>query len=345
MSEACAAVQRGLEPYLCHAWQQPVQVDKVRQIPGGASRETFRFQAQVDGQSSGFVLRRDPPTSLIDTERRHEYLTYAAVFGSGVPVPEPILLEEDASVLGGAFSIMREVPGCEASPSLLADQSYDAVREQIGQQAWTLLGELARMDARQLELEHLQVPQHSARVALDYWAGVIRSDQLHPHPVAEATIRWLEKNLPPPADDLVLVHGDYRSGNFLYTSNGAIKAVLDWEMAHLGDPLEDLAWSLDPLWSIDPHLAGNLLPRESALALWEQASGRKVDRLAFRWWQVFASLKGLAIWISSTEDFHNGVSKEPILATAGWIMSDRQTRILIDRLRPDGQQLWAEPLL
>jgi aminoglycoside phosphotransferase (APT) family kinase protein len=117
-------------------------------------------------------------------------------------------------------------------------------------------------------------------------------------------------------------------------------------MAHVGDPLEDLAWSLDPLWAWPERtLAGGLLPRERAIAIWERASGLEVDREAFRWWQVFASLKGLAIWISSTEDFVNGESKEPILAVAGWIMTDRQNRILLDRLDPASTHDYAEPLL
>ena len=70
-----------------------------------------------------------------------------------------------------------------------------------------------------------------------------------------------------------------------------------------------------------------------------------VDRAAFRWWQVFASYKGLAIWISSTEDFVNGASKEPILAVAGWLMSDRQNRILMDRLNPRSDHACAEPIV
>ncbi len=100
-------------------------------------------------------------------------------------------------------------------------------------------------------------------------------------------------------------------------------------MAHIGDPLEDLAWSLDPLWGWpERHLAGGLLPRQRAIDIWRAASGLKFDVEAFRWWQVFASIKGLAIWISSTEDFANGSTKEPILAMAGWVMTDRQNRIL-----------------
>jgi aminoglycoside phosphotransferase (APT) family kinase protein len=189
------------------------------------------------------------------------------------------------------------------------------------------------------------VPEHPAARELEYWAGVIDADALHPQPVAAAAVRWLRRHLPPPSPRLALVHGDYRSGNFLYDGEGAIRGVLDWEMAHIGDPLEDLAWSLDPLWGWpERRLAGGLLPRDDAIALWQQASGLTVDRAAFRWWQVFASLKALAIWISSTEDFVNGESKDPILAVAGWLMTDRENRILVDRLRPDSPHRYTEPL-
>ena len=87
-----------------------------------------------------------------------------------------------------------------------------------------------------------------------------------------------------------------------------------------------------------------MLPRLDAIQIFEKASGLKVDLEVFRWWEVFASLKGLGIWISSTEDFHNGKSKEPILAMAGWLMTDRQNRILIDRISPNSQRKYTELL-
>src|SRR5947208_9125553 len=105
---------------------------------------------------------------------------------------------------------------------------------------------------------------------LDYCATVIDDAELHPYPVAHAAIRWLRRHPPQPARKLSLVHGDYRTGNFLYSPDGEIKAILDWEMAHVGDPLEDLAWSMDPLWCwTSPELAGRLLPHGEAVAAWE----------------------------------------------------------------------------
>jgi aminoglycoside phosphotransferase (APT) family kinase protein len=324
-----------------------VRTEAIEQIPGGASRETYRLRLNVGGETRRIIVRRDPPSSLIDTERALEYRTYEAAYRAGIPVPEPILLEEDTAVLERPFSIMAEVTGCESAVPNLALPEYDGVRDTIARKKWTLLGDLASRDIGTLAVtDFMEIPEHPARRELDYWAGVVRADALTRQPVAEATIRWLERHLPEPSGELCLVHGDYRSGNFLYNSAGEIPALLDWEMAHIGDPLEDLAWSLDPLWAWpEQTLAGGLLPRTDAIELWKAASGFKVDPVAFRWWQVFASLKGLAIWISSTEDFARGATKEPILAIAGWLMSDRQNRILVDRLRPDSPHHYAEPLL
>lgn len=347
MSQAQETLASRLAAYLANAWQADVQHQHIEQIPGGASRETYRIRLSVDGETRRLILRRDPPSSLIDTERSLEYRTYEAAWRAGLPVPEPLLLEEDEAVLERPFSLMAEVTGCESAIANLALPEYQAVSSQIAARKWTLLGELAAKRIEDLGVtEFMDVPAHPARRELEYWADVIRKDSLTRQPVAEAAIRWLTRNLPAPSGQLCLVHGDYRSGNFLYNQAGEIPALLDWEMAHIGDPLEDLAWSLDPLWGWpDRTLAGGLLPRAEAMALWEQASGFSIDRQAFRWWQVFASLKGLAIWISSSEDFANGSTKEPILAIAGWMMTDRQNRILVDRLRPGSEHMLTEPLV
>ncbi len=333
--------------YLSRQWRQPVAALAIEQIPGGASRETYRVTVTRDGQEVGLILRRDPPSSLIDTERALEFRTYEAVHASGFPVPEPLLLEEDPAVLDRPFSVMVEITGCESAAANFAIEPWASRREKIGHCKWSLLGDLAGMRIADLGLDaFMTTPAHPARAELDYWRKVVETDALEPQPIAQAAIRWLERHLPAPSGNLCLVHGDYRAGNFLYDANGDIQAVLDWEMAHIGDPLEDLAWSLDPLWGWpDRELAGGLLPRARAVQIWEQTSGMPLDRDAFRWWQVFASLKALAIWISSTEDFASAVGKEPILALAGWVMTERQNRILVDRLHPASEHRWAEPLL
>lgn len=333
--------------YMAEFWQCPCELSHIKQIPGGASRQTYMVSLLKAGSPIGVVVRRDPPSSLIDTERALEYNTYAAVYADGVmPVPEPIVLEEDnPGALEHPFSVMVEVTEGQAAPAGFDAPEMQPQLAAIGQRKWTLLGQLARKSPQALGVDQfMPIPEHPAARELAYWRQVIETDALHPQPIAAAALRWLQRHLPPPSGHLTLVHGDYRTGNFLYTPSGEITAVLDWEMAHIGDPLEDLAWSLDPLWSTNLQLAGRLLPRQEAIRIWEAASGMPVDREAFRWWQVFASVKALAIWISSAEDYVNGTTKEPILAMAGWPMMDRQNRILLDRIAPESEHRYAEAL-
>ena len=122
-----------------------------------------------------------------------------------------------------------------------------------------MLGQIAALDpaARGVtDVMPATTPETCASEQLEYWAKVIVDDELHPNPVAHAAIRWLRRNSPPPAQKLSLVHGDYRMGNFLYSPGGDLIAVLDWEMAHVGDPLEDLAWSMDPAMGVQVPRSG-----------------------------------------------------------------------------------------
>lgn len=327
-------IARATADYLTKRWGAQTEVLRFEQIFGGASRETYRLRVGTGGQERGLILRRDPETSLIDTERRLEYGAYEAIFGTDVPVPEPLFLEEDPSYLGRPFSIMVEIENARTDVA-----SLDAAQRQtIGEQKWRILGSLAAKDPIALGFDRITsvpAPAETAARELEYWAGVIDADEIHPQPIGRAAIRWLRRNMPRPAQKLSVVHGDYRTGNFLFDPQAGIKGILDWEMCHIGDPLEDLAWSLDPLWSWgEPTLAGRLLPPAEAIAIWESASGLNVDPVDFNWWRVFVSVKALAIWVSSSEDFQNGNSREAILAYAGWVMTDRQNRILLDYLSP-----------
>jgi aminoglycoside phosphotransferase (APT) family kinase protein len=130
-----------------------------------------------------------------------------------------------------------------------------------------------------------------------------------------------------------VVHGDFRSGNFLHDGAGRIIALLDWEMAHLGDPLEDLGWALDPLWSrADDARVSGMIPRAEALAIWRRESGLEIADAAFDWWSLFASVKGQAIWTSSAKAWADTGMTEPVLAFSGWYTARRQDEILAARL-------------
>ena len=153
-----------------------------------------------------------------------------------------------------------------------------------------------------------------------------------PEPIVRAAIRWLRRNPPPPPERLAIVHGDYRTGNFLFDEQGRVTAILDWEMCHLGDPLEDLGWALDPLWAgTTPERPGQLLDRTRGLSTWEGASGLTVDQNALRWWEIFAHVKGSAIWISGSREYASGTNHDPVLLISGWLCTARHAEIIAER--------------
>jgi aminoglycoside phosphotransferase (APT) family kinase protein len=311
-----------------------VRVEALERIFGGASRETYRFVLRHrDGGGAverRLILRRDPPGSLIETERAVEFGAYRAFHGSAVPVPEPLWLEEDTRWLDHPFFVMEELSGLESSPQVLMEPPYTAHAEKLAQQKWSILGEISRADPGPLGLEDVMepvAPDACWRRELDYWEGRIDADEMCPQPVIRAAIRWLRRNPPPPAQKLSVVHADYRTGNFLVDSDGNIRGILDWEMAHLGDPLEDLAWGINPVWRwAKDERAGGLAPREEAIRIWERSSGLRAESRALRWWEVFSSVKGQAIWISGAREFTAGKNQDLILAFAGWLMGNSQDR-------------------
>ena len=119
----------------------------------------------------------------------------------------------------------------------------------------------------------------------------------------------------------------------MVVEDGEIRAILDWEMSHLGDPLEDLAWAIDPLWAgADPARPGGMIPRAQAIDTWEKASGLKADAKALHWWEIFASLKGAAIWISAAREYEEGRNIDPVNAFSGWYCLSVHNLVLAERL-------------
>ncbi|WP_411288290.1 phosphotransferase family protein [Phenylobacterium sp.] len=319
-----------------------VAVEGLERISGGASRETYRFRARWtddDGvRERRLILRRDPPASLIDTERRIEFAAYRAFAGSAVPAPEMLWLEEGSGALDHPFFIAEELVGFQASPQVLFAGPYDGVLGRLAERKWSILGDIARADPAVLGLTQV-MPAPALNACgwreLDHWEAILDRDEAEPMPITRAAIRWLRANPPPPAQKLSVVHGDYRTGNFLFDEAGEIHGVLDWEMAHLGDPLEDLAWGFNPVWSFGRQgLAGGLIPQAQAVEMWERASGLTAEPAALAWWVLFNCVKGQGIWVGSAGAWRGG-AREPIMAYPAWWLMNAQERAMLkvmDRL-------------
>ena len=329
-----------IHAYLAHVYPEAknLAIAGLNRIHGGASRETYALTASwQEGRqevSKPLIFRRDPTKGLIETERDIEFAAYQAFYGA-VPVPEPLFLETDRQWLDRPFFVMERVTGGDAG-SPFAANTYGDFAGSIGAQFWTHLGAIAKNRGAVSSLASVldkPAPDQCWQRELDYWVHEIDTHELEPQPLARAAIRWLRSNPPPPPKEITVVHGDYRTGNFLHDGAGNILALLDWEMVHLGDPLEDIAWATDSLWCwFNRDNPGQMIPREQALQIWEAQSGLSVDRDALQWWEIFSHVKGLAIWITAGDTYRNSDNKDATLAYSSLVCTDIHNQILAEKM-------------
>ncbi len=318
---------------------QDIKIEEFSRIYGGASRETYSFIANwTDGsgeKSRPMILRRDPSKGLIDTDRDIEFAAYRVFHGTGIPVPEPLFLETDTEWLGRPFFVMEKIEGGETGSPFAAD-TYGDHANTLGEQFWSYLGSIsANAESVKLLGAHMATPnpEDCWRKELDHWEAEIDANEQEPQPLARSAIRWLRRNPPPPPAKISVVHGDYRTGNFLHNGEGKIIALLDWEMVHLGDFHEDVAWAIDPLWCwFKKGYPGLMTPQDEALACYEQSSGLKIDLAALHWWEIFSHIKGLAIWITAATTYTESDNKDLVLAFTGLVCADIHNQVLAEKL-------------
>ena len=317
-----------------------VEVTRLYRIPGGASRETWSVDLRwLEGNRTerrqGFIVRRDPEASLVDSDRRLEFDFYRSFVDSSVPVPRPLFLETEPSWLERPFFVMERIDGCESQFQAMIEPAFAPHRDGLARRMYEILADIAVTPIEGLPAAQdadVPAPDTAWRRELDYWEGVIDANQLEPQPIARAGLRWLRRHPPPPAQRVSVVHGDYRTGNFLYRGE-RIEGVLDWEMAHFGDPLEDLAWSFMPAWQwARDGKAGGIVDAETAIRIWEARSGLRVDRAALRWWEIFSCVKAQGIWLTGAHEFAEGRAQDIMLAFTSYWLINAQDRYLLQAL-------------
>lgn len=319
-----------LEAFLAARIGAPVQVSALARKSGGASRETYLFDAEWEGsERRGFVLRRDPVASLLESDRSHEYRVLEAARGLGVPVPVVRWLELGREALDRPFFVMERVDGMVTPPTF--PQAYpDEMRDRCADDFVSILASIHRADWRALGFDFLDAPapgRDPARRAVDLWRGIFEKDRIEPNPVLTRAFDWMEEHLPE-SDVITLVHADYRSGNYLHDGAGRITAMLDWEMAHLGDPHEDLGWAAMPYWASGGRVCG-LLPLPDLVARWESLTGMRADPARLRFYQVLGTAKMMSIALTGVRNLCEGRTNEPTLAIVG-LLNGRLARELLE---------------
>ena len=298
----------------------------LSQFYGGASRDTYRLTVREgqSGKSHDIVLRLMPEGCLLSegvSSVATEFYAMSALKQTDLPIPKAYYLENDPKWLGHPFLIVEEIKGCEASASKLAVLPYSSHAQKIGIQFYEALGTLARQNPDTLGLsDRLGVAdrENCGATALEAWQTEAARQDLSPLPIYEAGVRWLRNHTPPKPEKLSVVHGDFRAGNFLYREDGALTSILDWELCHIGDPIEDLAWSMMPAWSGGSNAVGRMLDRQDAIAIWEKTSGLHANPIALRWWEIFSNVKLAIALANGGVEYRDGTNSNPQLVVAAW---------------------------
>jgi aminoglycoside phosphotransferase (APT) family kinase protein len=264
-------------------------VTAAAKLSGGASQETWSFEIVCGSGNVGAILRRAPEgygaapsrAAGLAAEARLMQLAYDA----GLPSPRVLHVLQPEDDLGTGF-IMQRVEGETIARKILRDVQFADARPKLARQLGRIAAGIHALPREKLpELRQMTATGEIGELEREY-----RSLNW-PKPVFELALRWLRDHDPGPPAEVTLVHGDFRHGNLIIGGDG-VRAVLDWELAHLGDPMEDLGWVCVNSWrfgEIDKPVGG-FGTRDELFAGYE-ASCRKVDAARVRFWEVMGTLR------------------------------------------------------
>jgi len=282
-----------------------LRIGALARLSGGASQETWSFDAlDEQGARTGLILRRETPNAGHAVSKAAEFELLQAASRANVPVPKALFLLKAADGLGAGY-VMERVAGETIPRKILRDAPYRAALPLLAAQCGEILARIHSVPPASLR-ELAPAPNESPAIA-----AIARQEKLldalgEPHPAFELGLRWLREHAPAPRR-VCLVHGDFRNGNLLIDANG-VRAVLDWELAHVGDPMEDLGWLCVKSWrfGVNDKPVGGFGAREELFAAYEQASGVAVDADAVRFWEAYGNLKwGLVCTLQASYHLNN----------------------------------------
>lgn len=283
-------------------------IAELRRLSGGASQESWALKASGGNGDLDLIIRRAPGGSsdkrdgAIGLEAEAQIIELAGK--AGVPVPPIVSLLEPSDGLGCGF-VMQRVEGEALAQRIVRDASFATIRPKLARACGAALAAIARIPLSKCPPMRVVTPTQRLQETFERY----KSYNLR-RPVFDYALRWLferAEHLPLNSDSPSLVHGDFRNGNLIINDQG-IAAVLDWEVAHGGDPLEDLGWLCAPSWrfgAIDKPVGG-FGAIDDLIDGYESAGGRAVDRNILQFWMILGSLNwGISCLLFSCE-FRNG---------------------------------------
>ncbi len=322
-ADQLAKHKEALEAFLTAAsGSEGVDLEDVRPLTGGAIQENWLLDLQIHGGSfrdlRQVVLRTDAVSTVaVSRSRAEEFALLKAAGAAGVTAPEPLWLCEDESVLGKSFYVMTCAQGTAAPHRLMKELELGGDREALAERLGVELAKIHSIAPPQPELAFLGDPEEQPALRAvarcrDYL------DRLGACSLAlEWGLRWCELHAPPSAAP-VLVHQDFRTGNYMVDRQG-LTAILDWEFCDWGDAMSDIGWFCAKCWRYThPELeAGGIATRDAFYRGYTGQSGRSVDARAVAYWEVMAHLRWAIIALQQGERTLSGAEESLELALTG----------------------------
>ncbi len=319
-----AALQSRLAGPLGAALGHAVAIRQIEKFPSGFSWATYGFHADghPEGGSRALVLRLGLENGLLAPYTTRPEALALTAFGSAarVPVPGLLLASDDAAVLGAPFLVCDRMPGEVPLPWKGAAAVGEATHLQpVAEQFVRILAEIHRHDWQGSALRAI-AEEDSTEIGtaaqVGRWAEMVARNSTEPVPILRVAERLLRTGVPGGRATTV-VHGDYRVGNYLQ-HDGRISAILDWELVHLGDPLEDLGWAYLKMFRAGSDRVCGLMGEDAFRAIYEQAGGAPVDRRAVRYFELLALFKIAAMNLAAMALVESGRATDLRLATMGF---------------------------
>ncbi len=310
-------VLEGLARFLGELWGEAVRIEVQGAASAGARRHNLLFDALRGEQRVPLVATILPTRGIqvMPTEVEAACLRFAE--DAGMPVPHLHGVCSGDDYVGGPFFLTSRIEG-ETIPRRVL--RLVASRPGLGARLARQCGEaLGRLHAADVEKVHPELPRPAGDPIEAALANVetLLGELLQPSPAFALAYRWLARERPAPPDRLALVHGDFRNGNLIVGEDG-LRASLDWEVAHVGDPLEDLGWLCQRMWRFrnDTIEVGGFGTREDLRAGYEEAGGG-FDAQRFHWWKTLGTLRwGLGL-AGQARQHLDGTFRSIVMAASG----------------------------
>jgi aminoglycoside phosphotransferase (APT) family kinase protein len=338
----------GVQSLIASQLEGPFEISDAQWLAGGASKLQMAFNLTWDRPGVGrettrMVLRTDLAESLHATSRMREYQIVKALDGS-LPVPPVFWVDNEAAhlpypgIVYGYVSGVTKPSNAKGNVSGLGTYMPKEVREKLAPQFVKHLAQLHTFDFSGADLSVFDLPKpgsHNAELAVSWWDRVWEEDSDEDVPMVAVASAWLHKNAPA-VEQLSIVHGDFRTGNYLFNeADCQIGTWLDWELCRIGDRHQDLAWSTSRAFGTyaedgSTFLVSGLMPEEEFIAAYEKASGLHVDRRSLHYYQVFNAYSMIVMTLATSYRVaRNGKSHQDILLA--WLLGVGY--MLLDEMR------------